>query len=166
MTQKSLQPGRQPVYRNQLFKEQVHDSYKSSGKLHEPTLCPQCGAVYHKGRWQWLPKPAGAHSEKCPACHRINDQFPAGYVRLEGAFLGDHRAEILKLVYHVEAREKAEHALQRIMDIVDESGGILVTTTDVHLAHGIGEAVHHAYQGDLESHYNPEEKLLRVRWQR
>lgn len=166
MTKKSLKPGRQPVYRSKLFQEYVHDSYKSSGKLHEPTLCPQCGAVFHKGRWQWLPKPAAAHSEMCPACHRIHDQFPAGYVRLEGAFLGEHRAELISLVRHVETREKAEHALQRIMNIVDEDGGLLVTTTDIHLAHGIGEAVHHAYQGHLESHYNREENLLRVHWQR
>ena len=33
-------------------------------------------------------------------------------------------------------------------------------------ARGIGEAIHHAYQGDLEFHYNPAENLLRVNWSR
>jgi hypothetical protein len=42
----------------------------------------------------------------------------------------------------------------------------LVTTTDVHLARGIGEALHHAYPGELEFHYNPEQNLLRVNWSR
>jgi len=102
----------------------------------------------------------------CPACHRIHDRFPAGYVKLEGEFLAQHRVELLNLVRHVEQREKAGHPLQRIMNITDEDGVVLVTTTDIHLAHGIGEAVRHAYQGHLESHYNPEENLLRVHWKR
>jgi len=28
------------------------------------------------------------------------------------------------------------------------------------------EALHHAYQGELEFHYNPEQNLLRVNWSR
>ena len=48
----------------------------------------------------------------------------------------------------------------------EEGNGVLITTTDIHLARGIGEAIHHAYQGDLEFHYNPAENLLRVNWSR
>lgn len=163
---KLAKPGTLPVYRSKPLQEHVHDSYKSRGKPHEPTLCPECGAVFHGGRWQWLPKPEAAHRETCPACHRIHDHFPAGYVKLEGEFVGQHRAELLNLAHHVEQREKAEHPLQRIMSITDEDGAVLVATTDIHLARGIGDAIHHAYQGHLESHYNPDENLLRVRWER
>ena len=166
MTRKSIAPGRQPTYRSKLFPEHVHDAYKAKGKLQTPTVCPDCGAVFSDGRWQWLPHPAQAHEERCSACHRIHDRFPAGYVKLEGEFLDTHRAELIQLVRNLEEKEKAEHPLQRIIDVVDEAGGVLVTTTDVHLAHGIGEALHHAYKGTLDSHYNPEEKLLRVRWTR
>lgn len=158
--------GTQPVYRTKPLQEHLDDSYKSRGKLPEPTVCPQCGAVFHKGRWQWLPKPEKAHSEMCPACHRIHDGVPAGYVKLEGQFLAQHRGELLELVRHVESKEKAEHPLQRIMNIVDEHGGVLVTTTDSHLARGIGDALHHAYQGYLEFQYNPDENLLRAHWKR
>ena len=90
----------------------------------------------------------------------------AGFVRLGGDFFTQHRGEIVNLVHHIETKAKAEHPLQRIMEIVDEHGAVLVTTTDIHLAHGIGEAVRHAYQGHLESHYNPEENLLRIHWKR
>jgi hypothetical protein len=41
-----------------------------------------------------------------------------------------------------------------------------VTTTDIHLARGIGDALHSAYKGELEYHYNKEENLLRVEWRR
>ena len=68
--------------------------------------------------------------------------------------------------WHPENHCSFRHPLQRIVDIVKEDGGLLVTTTDVHLAHGIGEALHHAYKGALDSHYDAEEKLLRVRWRR
>lgn len=166
MPRKTAKPGRQPVFRSKLFQEHVHDTYKSRGKLREPTVCPECGAVFTKGRWQWLPSPKAAHSKICPACHRIRDRFPAGYVKLEGDFLAEHRAELLGLVRRLEQKEKAEHPLQRVMDIVHEGEGVLVTTTDIHLAHGIGEAVRRACGGRLESRYNREEKLLRVNWKR
>lgn len=166
MHRKAARPGRQPVYRSKLFQEYEHDSYKRKGKLREPAVCPRCKAVFHKGRWQWLPRPEEAHSEMCPACHRLRDHFPAGYVELQGDFVSQHRAEVVNLVRHVEEKAKTEHPLQRIMDIVEEDGGLRVTTTDIHLAHGIGEALRHAYRGRLQSHYNPEENLLRVHWER
>lgn len=159
-------PGFQLIRRDRLQQEAVHDSYKSKGKLPEPTVCPECGAVFHGGRWQWLEKPQGAHSETCPACHRMRDRFPVGYVSLGGAFLAEHEAEIMQLIKHHEAREKAEHPLQRLMDIEKTEQGYQVTTTDIHLARGIGDALHHAYQGELEFHYNPEQNLLRVSWNR
>jgi hypothetical protein len=166
MTRKTIAPGRQPTYRSKLFPEHVHDAYKSSAKLPTPTVCLECGAVFADGRWQWLAPPTGAHTERCPACHRIHDHFPAGYVKLEGAFTQAHRAELIELARNLEKAERAEHPLQRIMSIAEEDGGLLITTTDIHLAHGIGEALHRAYKGALESHYNREEKLLRVRWSR
>lgn len=158
--------GFQPVRHDRLIQEYRHDAYKSKLKMHEPTVCPQCGAVFHEGRWQWLSKPAQAHEEMCPACHRIHDEFPAGFVTLSGSFLNAHREELLHLVKNQEEHEKAEHPLKRIMKIEDQEDGVLVTTTDIHLARGIGEALHHAYQGELEFHYNEQENLLRVVWER
>ena len=154
-----------PVRHDRLLQEQVHDSYKMKGKLPESAVCPQCGAVYHEGRWQWLAAPPKAHQETCPACHRIHDDYPCGFVTLQGAFFDAHRDEIMNLVHNEEKRERAEHPLKRIMAIeATKGGGALVSTTDIHLARSIGEAVHHAYQGELRFHYNSEENLLRVNW--
>ncbi len=155
---------RQISRRDSMFEERVHDAYKAKHKLPEPTVCPQCGAVFHEGCWQWLQAPADAHQEPCPACHRIHDHFPAGFLTLQGAFFLAHREEIMHLVHNVEKRERTEHPLKRIMAIEEKDGAMLITTTDIHLARGIGEALHHAYQGDLKFHYNPEENLLRVNW--
>lgn len=147
-----------------LFQERVHDAYKAKGKLPEPTVCPQCGAVFHEGRWQWRQASANAHQETCPACHRIHDQYPAGFLTMNGEFFQSHRDEIMHLVHNHEKHERAEHPLKRIMAVEEKDGATLVTTTDIHLARGLGDALHHAYQGELEFHYNPEQNLLRVSW--
>jgi len=102
----------------------------------------------------------------CPACQRIRDCFPVGFVHLGGKYFAEHRDELTALLRHREEREKADHPLARIMAIEPEGEGVLVTTTDIHLARDLGEALHHACQGELEFHYNEAEKLLRVHWQR
>jgi len=151
---------------DRLLQEWVHDTYKAKSKLPEPTVCPQCNAVFHHGRWQWGETPAGAHETLCPACHRIADGMPAGILTLSGDFLAGHHDEIVHLLRNVEEREKTEHPLKRIMDISEHDGVMVVNFTDPHLARGAGEAVHHAYQGDLDYHYQAGETLLRLTWRR
>ncbi|MBU1236049.1 MAG: ATPase [Gammaproteobacteria bacterium] len=158
--------GFRPVRRNELRPERIHDTYKLTRKLAEPAVCGGCGAVYHMGRWQWGPHPDNATKVTCPACARVHDRVPVGFVHVGGEYFAAHRDELLRLLRHHEEREKAQHALARIMAIEDEPGGVLVTTTDMHLARDLGEALHHAHQGELEFHYNEGENLLRVHWRR
>lgn len=166
MTEKTVQPGRRSARRSGVFQEREHDAYRTEEKLPSPTTCPDCSAVYRDGRWQWLPAPAEAHSERCPACRRVHDRFPAGYVHIGGAFAAERRTEIEELVRNLEKKERAEHPLQRVMAFAHEGGELVVTTTDAHLAHGIGQALHRAYKGTLESEYNIADNLARVRWSR
>ena len=97
---------------------------------------------------------------------RIQQKMPAGYVLIDGIFAHDHRDELLQLIRHLENREKTEHPLKRIMWVEQREDGLLITTTDIHLAHGIGEALHNVYKGQLDSHFNDAEYLLRVHWRR
>jgi hypothetical protein len=160
----SNQNGFTRVRRDQLYQESVHDTYKTKGKLPEPTICSDCGAVFHDGHWQWLPRPENPHETCCPACHRVRDHFPAGFVTLSGDRFEAHKAEIMALVQRHVAREKLEHPLQRIIAIEKARNSTVVTTTDIHLARGIGNALQHAYHGNLDFHYNPQQYLLRVGW--
>lgn len=155
-----------PVRRDRLIQEQVHDTYKARGKLNEPSVCPQCQAVFHDGRWQWLDVPAGAENATCPACHRINDDFPAGFVTVSGAFFDSHKEEVLNAIHNEGIKAKADHPLERVMRVEDTDEGVLVTTTGIHVARRIGESLHHAYHGELEFHYNADEMMLRVHWSR
>jgi NMD protein affecting ribosome stability and mRNA decay len=159
-------PAFQATPRRELLDDPIHDPYQDKMKLTEPTVCDECGAVWHAGRWQWTPPPADSLYTHCPACRRIHDKQPAGYVTIAGEFAVAHRKEVESLIRNLEEREKAEHPMQRIMEYVDRDDGIDITTTDVHLARGIGEALHRAFRGKLDSQFGHEEHLVRVHWSR
>ena len=152
--------------RDRTIQEHVHNTYRLREKLREPSVCPQCGVVFHKGRWGWNARPPGAEEVLCQACHRINDHYPQGLIRLTGPFFAEHKDEVLNAVRNQEAQERAEHPLSRIMSIRDEAGDAVVETTDVHLPRRIGEALHHAYHGALTFHYDEDEQFIRVQWSR
>ncbi|HJV80679.1 BCAM0308 family protein [Noviherbaspirillum sp.] len=150
----------------QALDEQHHDPYQNDEKLSGPAVCEKCAAVYESGRWQWALPPADAVAVRCPACRRIADRLAAGYISISGNFAREHQEEIINLIRHAEIREKTEHPMQRIMSFRAEDGRLLIETTDVHLARGIGEALERAYKGDLTFHYNEAAHLLRLHWQR
>lgn len=156
-----------PVGADQLLPERTpQDTYRMRGKVPEPAHCPDCKAVYHKGKWQWLEAPEAARSVVCPACHRIRDKYPAGFVTLRGPRLPVLHDELMNQIRNEEQAARTEHPLERVMEIDD--GNVwewLVTTTDIHLARRIGEAVQRAHQGKLTIRYNPDEHLVRIDWE-
>lgn len=152
--------------RDRMFEEHVQDPYQARGKPPEPCVCPDCGVLFHKGRWQWGDAPADAQAHRCPACQRSHDRVPAGILTLSGDFFDAHREEILHLIHNQEAKEKAEHPLERIMDSREEGDALVVTYTGIHLCRGTGEALHHAYQGELDFQHTDKDDVLRVSWQR
>jgi hypothetical protein len=164
---KTKNVGQRTPRMDRRIREHVHDPYKTRLKLAEPTVCPECGAVFHKGRWQWSAHPPkGAHEEMCQACHRTKDKYPAGTLTLTGAFIDSHRDEIVHLIRHQEELEKGERPLHRVISIEEEPSHIVVSTTDIHLPRRIGEALHSAYEGDLDFRYEEEAYFLRVNWRR
>ena len=150
--------------RDRFVQEYQHDSYKMPGKLKEPTVCKTCGALYHKGRWTWGARPAGADEIVCPACLRIQDKYPKGFVTLKGSFKDEHRDQVMGVIHNTETKEKQEHPLARIMTIEHRPEGLVVSTTDTHLPRRIGEALKHAHQGELAIHYEKNEEFVRVTW--
>jgi NMD protein affecting ribosome stability and mRNA decay len=146
--------------------DHILDPYQRQQKLEEGTVCPQCGSAFHDGRWQWLRLPQTVAEELCPACRRINDKFPAGTVTLRGAFVREHKDEIVRLARHQEEAEKQEHPLNRIISIDDDAEGITINTTDIHLPRRIGEAVKRTWRGKLATHFEEEGYFVRLDWTR
>ncbi|MGH0035038.1 MAG: BCAM0308 family protein [Myxococcota bacterium] len=158
--------GGQGGRRDRLIQGHEHDPYRAPKKPSEPTVCPECGATFRGGRWTWARGPVDAPRQLCPACQRVRDGYPGGYLTLEGAFLVAHQQEIVGLARNVEEREKKEHPLKRIIELEVREDRIEITTTDMHLARAIGEGVQHAYGGDLDLRYSEDEMLLRAHWGR
>lgn len=160
-------PGAVPRgYRDHIVDSLRVDPYEARRKYPEPTACPGCGLVFHEGRWQRGSAPDGTQPIRCPACQRIADRFPAGFVTLSGPFLREHREELLALVRNEARHESDEHPLHRLMDIEERDDEVLITTTDLHLPRRIGEALERAYDGALEVSHTPNEYLVRVHWSR
>lgn len=142
------------------------DPYRAAAKPPEPNVCPTCRASFTEGKWSWARGPKDSFDNLCPACQRINDRFPGGYVTIKGAFLTANRDQIITLIKNLEKKEKAGKPLQRLMEIEDVREGLMVTTTEPLLARGIAEALLEAFKGDLKLKYSRDENLLRATWKR
>ena len=152
--------------RDRLTQEKRHDTYKQRGKWPEPTVCKECGSLFQDGRWSWDKSTEEANKVVCPACQRIADNCPAGYVEIKGTFFREHREDLVNLIRNEEKLEKAQHPMERIISIVYEDDHTMLTTTGVHIARRIGKALSRACHGDLSMQYGRDEKSIRVYWSR
>jgi hypothetical protein len=151
--------------RDRLIKTRRHDTYRWRAKPTAGTTCPRCHAVVKAGRWCWNGGPTLTHVV-CPACRRIKDELPAGHVDVAGEFFAANRPEIVNLIRNVARRESAEHPLERLMGVVDHDGHATFTTTGIHLARRIGEALSRSYHGELAFAYDDSDRHIQVRWRR
>lgn len=150
-----------------MMQPESHDPYRAHGKLPEPSWCPLCGAVYEQGRWQWKERLAAtAPQAVCPACQRQRAGDAAGTLHVHGAFFAEHRDELLQRIRHYAEHEVEEHPQQRILAIEEAADGVLVSTTSVRLARGLGQALRRAYQGSLVMQASPGQDLVRIDWSR
>lgn len=158
--------GYYPVLPDEVFfEERAARAYlEAATQLLEPTVCPQCDAIYMEGRWRWGPVPVSAHQSVCSACQRIQDHAPAGYLLLSGPFFVEHVDEILEFLHGQAERKRQENPLMRLIDEERGEGALLITATDIRLAHFLGAALHHHYEGDLQYHHNEAAEQLRVHW--
>ncbi len=152
--------------RGKMYSDGRIDPYESRQKLPDPTRCPQCKAVFLKGRWTWEIAPDPVNEDMCPACKRTNDRVPAGIVQISGGFYQEHKDEIEALINNQERLEKERHPLERLMSVTPNEEGLRVETTGHHMARRIGDALNNAYQGFLELDYLKNEEKVRINWTR
>ncbi|MFC1467470.1 BCAM0308 family protein [Verrucomicrobiota bacterium] len=152
--------------KDRLLKERRHDVYRNRSKLPQASLCTECGVAFCDGRWTWE-RPYRCQNETlCPACRRVREHMPAGEVTISGQFFRAHHDEIMNLVRNIERVESNSHPLERIMEVNDQPESMLVTTTGMHLANGIGRALRSAYKGAMQIEYLDGENYVKVCWTR
>ena len=151
---------------NKLIKEKRKDTYKATNTMHDPAYCIECGATFINGRWTWKTIENKGNETLCPACRRTADKYPAGYIEIKGSFFSRHANEISNLIRNTESLEKTERPLERIMSTHFNREKAILTTTGIHIARRIGEALFRSYQGDFNFQYSDGEKSIRVYWER
>jgi len=87
-------------------------------------------------------------------------------VALRGDFVREHKEEMIQLARHQEEVEKKEHPLNRIISIEEDTHGVVINTTDIHLPRRIGEAVKRAFHGEIEDNFEKDGYFVRVTWRR
>jgi len=143
------------------------DVYVPKEGFGDGTSCRQCGMVYKNKRWTLEGgAAAGGIQILCPACKRMEDHTPAGVVHLSGAYLQDHKEEIMNTLRHTEATSRTKNPLGRIMEITEDAGGITVTTTEEKLAQKLGRQVYKSQSGELHYKWNRDNNQIRVEWMR
>jgi len=152
--------------KDRLIRDRRKDVYVNQIILKEPAKCSKCNAVYTSGRWTWKTTELTTTKTTCPACRRINDNFPAGRIEIKGIFFLQHSTDILNLVKNTARLEKTERPLERIISITENKEKTVITTTGIHIARRIGEALSHSYQGNFNFKYADGEKSIRVFWER
>jgi NMD protein affecting ribosome stability and mRNA decay len=148
--------------RDRLIKQKRHDAYEEKLKLPDPTLCTECGVLYTDGRWVWTGTEDAVNETVCPACRRIAERNPAGFVTVRGEFYKARMDEVENLVHNAEKAETLQHPMERLVEVTREAEGLLVTTTGVHLARRVGDALSRAYGGDYSIEYLDDEKRVRI----
>ena len=152
--------------KDRLIKQKRIDAYQPTHNLPEPTVCTKCQSLFINGRWTWKTPPSDANRTICPACQRISDNYPAGFVTLKGKFFVLHRDNILNIIKNVDNQEKRGRPLERIIKIDKQNDQATITTTGIHIARRIGDALSKSYKGDLQIQYADADKSVRVNWMR
>jgi ferredoxin len=159
------------------------DPYQLGGALAEGTICTRCGAVFHGSRWtlneelrRKLEKERAReqarqahrmnHSTLCSGCRKAQDRCPNGVVTLRGDYLAQHRDEIMALVRNEEKKAVGINPIERIIQVLEQAGEVVIETTNEKLAQRLGRAVHRACHGDVQYKWSEDNKLVRVEWRR
>ena len=141
-----------------------HDTYAMRRKERGAIECDRCGVVYHGGRWYWgAPPLSDVKDGLCPACQRIEDRCPAGTIWLSDVPPELHD-ELVGLVRNLHEREHSEHPLERVVAIEEDGRTMRITTTGIHMARCIANALQRRFHGGVSVRYGDEENRVDVAW--
>jgi hypothetical protein len=155
------------VFRNEK-RGRVGKAYPRPEKYPANTKCPKCELVFQDGVWK-KGRPENRsqlHLQLCPACTQVRDGQVGGVIQFRGSFITSHKQDILNRIRNLEKQAVEDRPLERIINIKEGRGEILVSTTTEHLIARIGKAVQRDFGGTLDLRYAPEDKYATARWHR
>jgi len=155
-------------------KSPTTDSYLPRGANRSISVCESCRAVNMNKRWYAEGKVTESAlkthaSEKvlCPACLKIQDNFPGGIVTLKGDYVLPHKNDLMTVIHNEEERARKLNPLERVMSVKESGdGGLVISTTNERLAQRFGRAIKRAFHGTVTYGWSHDNKLVRVEWLR
>jgi NMD protein affecting ribosome stability and mRNA decay len=138
--------------RSSTRSNKVHAAEVRQGRLREPSVCEQCGAVFSRRVWR---KPATfsaalltrARWTRCPACVQASREEYLGRVLLRGPYAAARVREITARIHNVVARAHETQPERRMVSIEGQESGLEVLTTSQKLAHRIAHELQKAFGG-------------------
>lgn len=158
-----------------MYDVKLHDPYMDKSIYPDPTVCPECGLIYHNKRWtrdgnlleSLKAKGKEIHKKQCPACRKIKDRYPLGILELRGSLVNDPEKKelILNTIRNESNFEERRNPLARIMEVKEENNAIYIFTTTESLARRLGRVVNKAFKGELTLMFSEDNKFIRVLWE-
>ena len=108
----------------------------------------------------------GALPGVCPACRQVVSGQSFGRVILEGAYVENHAAELLRRIRNVAARAGFTQPERRLMAAVVRGSTVEVLTTSQKLAHRIARELEKAFRGVAWYHWSDGDGRLLAIWHR
>lgn len=147
--------------------------FEGPDSIQGTVICPVCHAISDGKHWRLdeqeylrLRRDPNVRIELCPADERIRRQMFDGEVVLRGAWLQDHKEEVLNWVRNEEKRARSTNPMARLATVQERDGHIYILTTSQALARRIGSGLKSAFKGRLTIQRLPYETFTRVRWAR
>jgi len=148
------------------------DVYMSEDGM-EVCYCTKCGVINRQKRWFMDPLELAKLKEDpsvgtivCPACQKMQDKVPGGFLTLSGTYLRKHETLILELIKNTEQKSRNKNPLGRIMEITQEGDVLTLLTTLDKLAEKLGKEIYKAHSGELNHQWSHGENSVRVNWKR
>lgn len=165
-------------------KEFIDDPYSMKQAPKGLLECPECHAVFYRKRWSF-PEPSSSQTQKstaaspkkptkqilipqnfvCPACRKLRDSYPEGFLKIHWPNWETHKAEVLGLIHNEEHQAVRNNPLERVMTIRTRPDGADIETTTEHFAQRLGKHLDRAFKGSIKYQWSHKDKCVRIAWQ-
>jgi hypothetical protein len=136
-----------------------------TARLHEPTVCARCGAVFLRKTWRHthaLNEEQLEHAEWgfCPACLQVARQEGQGRLLIKGVAVAQSRDAIEQRIQNVAKRASKTQPERRLVSVDGRDGELEVLTTSQKLAHRLAHELKKAFGGRVAYNWSDDGTLL------
>lgn len=141
-----------------------------TGRLSEPAVCQQCGAILSRRTWRRDRKVSGRVLDRatwttCPACKQAGSGEYWGRVVIRGTYATAQEDAIRRRIANVDARAQVTQPERRVVSAERHGAVFEVLTTSQKLAHRIVHELQKAFRGRASYKWSDDGSLLAV-WER